>query len=203
MPTNHKNPKPLQRDHTPARTQRERYGLHRGHFRCDRCRRMMPEALMIEQDGLNLCPQDADKMPKSELDRLVAEQTSQVDDFEPCAEPALNAANGAVVVQSVTWSTATPSTSGTGLPIPVYGANDTTVTITGINFASTTSIAIAHNSNSGDDAALTVASVITSTTITLTITQAVTMTSTDPYFTLTIDGTPWSRSVQVRQFDTI
>jgi hypothetical protein len=147
---------------------------------CDRCARIVPEAVLIEQDGNDHCPLCYDKTSRSELDQLVAEQTSEVDSFEPAESPAGSSFTGAV-----TFTAISPT-------LPVTLVNDgaaVAITFTGVGF--TSSIDIEYNdAGITDDSGPT----ISTTSIALSL---VASGVTPGYYTLEIGGARFFNALKV------
>lgn len=194
MPTRHKNPPPLKRDATPARALRERHGLANGVFRCDRCDRVLPLAVEVEQDGLSFCGLCRDKTSRSELDLKVAEQTSVVDSFEPNPSSPGGNFDGAVTVTGFTPALPITVSAPGGSPAA------TALVVSGVGFTSDIAISYsntevpANTASLGDDSGPT----ITSTSITLSIIQDATIQGNLPqYWHLTIAGTTFRNAIKV------
>ena len=148
-PTNDAN---RQRDTTSARRLRQA-AAPCGVFRCDRCDRVVPEALPVEQDGYSLCRTlCADERSVTEDNIRLAEQLAQTDTYAPNDDPPSSPFTDAVSITSTpTW--------------PVRITNDvTTATLNfvGVGFTSGMTISYGHAGITDD-----VAPVITATTLVL------------------------------------
>ena len=169
-----------ERDATPAAVWRDEMELPTGVFRCERCDRVMPEKLIVDQDGYQFCrPLCADASSFTEQAVQRAEEEAVVDNFEPNQYPATRTLANAVSV-----------TSHTTFPVQIVndGAS-VAVTFTGIGFTSATTIAYGDagiTDNSGPT--------ITSTLITL---DLVASGVTPGYYNITIEGGQYTRVLRV------
>jgi hypothetical protein len=140
------------RDTTQARQLRQD-AAPCGVFRCDRCDRVVPEALLVVQDGYSFCRTlCADETSVSEATTRLAEQLAAIDSYLPNNDPPVGAFVGVVVITSTPTFPVTLINSGAAVAM-VFG---------GVNFASDVTItygAVGISDNT--------APVITSTSITL------------------------------------
>lgn len=169
----------FQRDPTPAKQLREAAAGH-GVFRCDRCDRVLPEHLAIEQDGYTKCSTLCrDQTSRTEQGIALAEQMAVVDSYEPCADPPSSCFSGAVSITSEpTW------------PVHlVSGGASVALAFEGVGF--TSDIAISYSNAGITD---NTAPVITSTTIDLDLVAAGVSAG---YYNITIAGTTLRRVLQV------
>lgn len=122
-PTNDAN---KQRDATPARKLRQD-AKPCGVFRCDRCDRVVPDSLLVVQDGYSFCRTlCADETSITEFNIMYAKQLAETDSYEPNVDPPVSAFSGVTVVTSTpTW------------PVTITNAGSpVSMTFGGVNFAS-------------------------------------------------------------------
>ena len=169
-----------ERDATPAAVWRDEMELPTGVFRCNRCDRVMPERLIVEQDGYEFCaPLCADASSFTEQAVQRAEEEAVVDNFEPNQYPATRTFANAISI------TSTPT-------FPVQLVNDgANVALAFVGIGFTSSISISYS-----DAGITDNSgpAITSTTIDL---DLVASGVTVGYYDITIAGQTYFRVLQV------
>jgi len=162
------------RDTTSARALRQA-SAPCGVFRCDRCDRVVPDSLLVVQDGYSLCRTlCADASSVSEIALQLAKDSAVVDSYAPNADPPTNAFDGAVTI-----------TSHTAFPVRLTnGGASVAISITGVGF--TSDIAISY-----DDVGLTnnTAPVITATTIALDIEAGAPIEASHGLHHITIAGT--------------
>lgn len=167
------------RDTTPARRLRQD-AMPTGVFRCDRCDRVVPESLLVVQDGYSFCRTlCADLTSVTEITQQLAADQSVTDSYAPNIDPPTNAFDGAVAITSTpTW------------PVHlVSGGASVALAFGGVGF--TSSIAISYSNAGITD---NTAPVITSTAITLDLVAAGV---TAGYYNITIAGKTYYRVLQV------
>lgn len=175
-PTNDAN---RRRDTTPARTLRQA-AAPGGVFRCDRCDRVVPDSLLVEQDGYSLCRTlCADEMSRTEDNLRLAMQLAETDSMAPNADPPTSAFDGAVSI------TATPT-----WPVTVKNdAGAVALAFTGVNLSSSVAISYGH-------AGITDASAPSWTSTTLALSLQATGVP-DDYYDVTIGGSTYRRVLRV------
>ena len=168
-----------QRDTTSARTLRQA-AAPGGVFRCDRCDRVVPDVLLVEQDGYDLCRTlCADEMSVSADNIRLAEQLAQTDSMAPNDSPPSNAFTDAVSITSTpTW------------PVRITnGGAAVALAFVGVGFEATTTIAYGHAGITDNTAP-----VITATTIDLDLVAAGV---TAGLYNLTIAGKTYYRVLEI------
>lgn len=112
-------------DYTSAAALRRRSPLSAGVFRCQRCDRVFPDNLLVEQDGNNICrTYCADAVAPSQIDLAVAELLAVADSWETNALPLTNILADVPTVTA--WSVTRP--------ISIARGATQAVTFTGVNF---------------------------------------------------------------------
>jgi len=120
VPTNDAN---RRRDTTSARALRQA-AAPCGVFRCDRCDRVVPDALLVEQDGYSLCRTlCADERSVSEATMQLAEQLAQTDTYAPNADPPTSAFDGAVSITSTPSWPVRITNGGASVALNFVGVN--------------------------------------------------------------------------------
>lgn len=151
-----------------------------GVFRCDRCDRVLPEALAVEQDGYSFCrPLCADMSSRSEIKMQLAKDRAVVDSWQPNVDPPRSAFDGAVSI------TATPT-----WPVAVKnGGASVALSFTGVNLSSSVAISYGHAGITDNTSP-----VWTSTTLALDLVASGVPAG---YYNITIGGTTFTRVLRV------